>query len=193
MRRVRRTATIAAAIVLAGALHAASAEPPEKLAPCLACHGAEGKSATENVPSLGAQMAPYTLIQLVMFREKMRVAEPMNEMTKELSDDDVRSLADAIAALPPPKPAEDRGDPARLERARALIEANRCSICHGPAFAGQQTAPRLADQREEYLLKTLRDYKSGARRAYEPIMVEVLQPVDDKALVELAYYLARAR
>jgi cytochrome c553 len=53
--------------------------------------------------------------------------------------------------------------------------------------------PRLADQREDYLLKTLRDYKSGARRAWEPIMLEVLQPLDDAQLVEFAYYFARLR
>jgi cytochrome c553 len=192
MRRVRRTAAVAA-IVSAGALPALAAEPLEKLAPCLACHGADGQSQTENVPSLGAQPAPYSLIQLVMFREKMRVAEPMNEAAKGLSDADLRALADAIAALPPPKPPDDAGDPARLERARALSEQHRCNICHRPDFAGQQTAPRLADQREDYLLKTLRDYKTGARRAYEPIMLEVLQPIDDAALAELAYYLARVR
>ena len=192
MRRVRRTAAIAA-IVSAGALPAVAAEPPETLAPCLACHGADGQSQTENVPSLGGQVAPYSLIQLVMFREKMRVAEPMNEAAKGLSDGDLQSLADAVAALPPPKPPDDAGDPARLERARALAEQHRCNICHLPDFAGQQTAPRLADQREDYLLKTLREYKTGARRAYEPIMLDVLQPIDDAALVELAYYLARVR
>ena len=192
MRRVRRTAAVAA-IVSAGALPALAAEPPEKLAPCLACHGADGQSQTENVPSLGGQPAPYSLIQLVMFREKMRVAEPMNEAAKGLSDADLRVLADDVAALPPPKPPDDAGDPARLERARALAEQHRCNICHRPDFAGQQTAPRLADQREDYLLKTLREYKTGARRAYEPIMLDVLQPIDDAALVELAYYLARVR
>jgi cytochrome c553 len=53
--------------------------------------------------------------------------------------------------------------------------------------------PRLADQREDYLLKTLREYKSGARHAYEPIMVEVLQPIPEAAMVEFSYYLAHLR
>jgi cytochrome c553 len=53
--------------------------------------------------------------------------------------------------------------------------------------------PRIADQREDYLLKTLREYKSGARRGYDATMAEVLQPVDDRQMVELAYYLARLR
>jgi cytochrome c553 len=192
MGRVGRAAAFAA-LVSAGALPALAADPPEKLAPCLACHGAEGQSATENVPSLGAQPAPYTVIQLFLFREKMRVAEPMNEMAKPLSDADLQSAADFLAAMPPPKPPDDSGDPARAERARALADQNHCNICHRPDFSGKDNAPRLADQREDYLLKALREYKSGARRGYDPSMAEVLQPVDDATLVELAYYLARVR
>jgi cytochrome c553 len=179
--------------VLICAAPALGAELSEKLAPCLTCHGAEGQSQTENVPSLGAQTSSYSLIQLFMFREKMRVAEPMNEVANELTDGELQSIAAVLSALPAPNPPADPGDPARLERARALTEQNHCNICHRPDFSGQQTVPRLADQREDYLLKTLREYKSGTRHAYEPIMIEVLQPIDDAQLVEFAYYLSRLR
>jgi cytochrome c553 len=187
------TAGIIAVTSLTGALRAIGADLSEKLAPCLACHGGEGQSQLDNVPSLGAQQASYTLIQLFMFREKLRIAEPMNEMAKELADSDLQAMADALAALPPPKPPADAGDPERLERARALTEQSHCNVCHRPDFSGQQTVPRLADQREDYVLKTLREYKSGARHAYEPIMLEVLQPLGDAQLVEIAYFLAHAR
>ena len=181
------------AALLTGVLPARGADLSEKLASCLACHGAEGQSEIDQVPSLGAQPAPYSVIQLFMFREKMRVVEPMNDMAKELSDDDLQATAAALAALPAPKPPPDPGNPARLERARTLAEQNHCNICHRADFSGQQNVPRLADQREDYLLKTLREYKSAARRGYDPIMVEVLQPIDDEQLVELAYYLAHTR
>jgi cytochrome c553 len=181
------------AALLAGASPALPADLSEKLAPCLACHGGDGQSQNENVPSLGAQQPSYTVIQLYMFREKTRLAEPMNEMAAELSDGDLQSVADALAALPAPKPPADPGDPARLEHARALVEQNRCDSCHRPDFSGRESVPRLADQRDDYLLKTLREYKSGARRAYEPIMVEVLQPISDADLTELSYYLAHLR
>ena len=189
-----RAGILAAALaaLIAGTL-SAFADPPEKLVLCFACHGAQGQSEIENVPSLGAQQPSYTVIQLFMFREKLRVAEPMNEPAKELTDSDLQSMADALAALPPPKPPADPADPGRFERARALTEQNHCDVCHRPDFSGQQTVPRLADQREDYLLKTLREYKSGARRAYEPIMLEALQPIDDAQLVEFAYYLSRLR
>lgn len=192
MARVGKAAAFVA-LILAGALPAFATEPPENLASCLACHGAEGQSATDNVPSLGAQPAPYTVIQLFLFREKMRVADPMNDMAKPLSDTDLQSAADFLAGLPPPKPPADPGDAARLERARTLTEQNHCNICHRPDFSGKDNVPRLADQREDYLLKALREYKSGQRRGYDPSMAEVLQPVDDATLVELAYYLARVR
>jgi cytochrome c553 len=182
---------------LAGALPVLADDLPEKLAeklaPCLACHGVEGQSILEYVPSLGAQTAPYALIQLFMFREKMRVAEPMTEAAQGLSDGDLQATSDALAEQPPPKPPDDPGDPTRLERARAVTEQHRCNFCHRPDYSGQQSVPRLADQREDYLLKTLREYKSGARRAYEPIMVEVLQPTDDSQLIEFAYYLSHLR
>lgn len=182
-----------AAAWLAGALPSQAADISEKLAPCLACHGANGQSQTENTPSLGAQPAPYTVIQLFLFREKMRIAEPMNDMAKGLGDDDLQGMAAAIAKLPAPKPLADPGDPARLERARSLVVQNHCNICHRPDFSGQQNVPRIADQREDYMLKTLREYKSGTRRGYDATMAEVLEPVDDAQMVELAYYLARLR
>jgi cytochrome c553 len=172
---------------------AAAADIKEKLEPCLQCHGGEGQSQVDDVPSLGGQLPQYSVIQLFMFREKMRVAEPMNEMAKDLSDGDLQTLADALAALPPPKPPAEAGDPARMEHGRELAAQHRCNICHRPDFAGQQTVPRLAGQREDYLLKALRGYKSGTRHAYEPIMLEVLQPLEDAQLVELSYYLAHFR
>jgi cytochrome c553 len=180
-----------AATLLSGTLSASAAAPPEKLEPCLACHWATGQSEIENVPSLGAQPSKYTLIQLFMFREKLRAIEPMTELTIGWSDTDLQQAADFIATLPPPKPPTDPADPARLERARALVEQNHCNVCHRPDFSGQENVPRLANQREDYLLKALREYKSGARHGYEPTMTEVMQPVDDAQLVEFAYYLSR--
>jgi cytochrome c553 len=191
MERAGRACAVAMALV-AGTFPVLAAER-QKLEPCLACHGAQGQSETENVPSLGAQNSAYTLIQLFMFREGLRVAEPMNETTKDLSDDDLRSISDLIATLSTPKPPADTGDPPRLDRARVLVEQNHCNVCHRPNFSGQENVPRLADQREDYLLKTLRDYKSGARHGYDATMAEVLQPVDDAQIVELAYYLAHLR
>jgi cytochrome c553 len=165
----------------------------ERAAPCLACHGEKGQSETENIPSLGAQQAPYALIQLFMFREKLRTFEPMNEMAKALTDDDLRAFSDFIATLPKPSPPADAGDSARLQRAQALVQQHHCDSCHNADFSGRDNVPRLADQREDYLAKTMREYKDNSRHGYDGTMAEVLQPVTPEQIADLAYYIARLR
>jgi cytochrome c553 len=165
----------------------------ERVALCLACHGEKGQSQFENVPSLGAMPAPYSLIQLYLFREKQRRVEPMTEAAKGLTDDELRKLSDLIAKLPPPSPVADTPDAARIERARTLVRQHRCAFCHAPDFAGQESVPRLAAQREDYLIKSMREYKSNVRHGYDAAMAEVMRPIDDGAIRDLAYYLARVR
>jgi cytochrome c553 len=165
----------------------------QRLPACLSCHGENGQSQTSDVPSLGGQPAPYTLIQLFMFRERLRVAAPMNEDTKGWSDEDLQNMSIALSRLSPPSSPEGKGDPQLLARGSALAEQNHCNVCHRSDFTGQENVPRLADQREDYLLKTLREYKTGARHAYDATMAEVLQPVDDNDLGVLAHFLAHAR
>jgi cytochrome c553 len=187
--RYATKAGLITALWLAGGASASATDVSEKLTACFGCHGPNGQSQIENVPSIAAQVPAYSLIQLVMFRDKLRVSDTMNDTAKGLSDNDIQSLAHALAALPAPKPPPDPIDQVRFERARALAQQNHCDVCHRPDFSGQQTVPRLADQREDYLLNTLREYKSGARHAYEPIMLEQVQPLDDPQLVEVSYYL----
>jgi cytochrome c553 len=178
-------------IVLVGSARAETIE--ERAAPCFACHGERGQSETENTPSLGGQQPPYALIQLFMFREKLRVFEPMNEMAKAFSDDDLRVFSDFIGKLPKPAPPADAGDAARMQRGHALAQQYRCNACHNTDFSGKENVPRIANQREDYLLKTLREYKDNSRHGYDATMAEALQPVTPEQIADLAYYLARLR
>ena len=188
---MRKTFAFLALIALASPLHAETVA--ERAVTCFACHGEHGQSTTENIPSLGGQQAPYALIQLFMFREKLRVFEPMNDIAKSFTDDDLRAFSDFIATLPKPAPPADAGDPTRIERAKALVAQNRCSSCHNPDFSGGDNVPRLADQREDYLAKTMREYKDNSRHGYDGTMAEVLQPVTTEQIADLAYYIARVR
>jgi cytochrome c553 len=165
----------------------------ERAAPCLACHGERGQSQTENTPSLGAQQPPYALIQLFMFREKLRVFEPMNELAKALTDDDLRTFSDFIGKLLKPVPPADVGDPVRMQRGEALAQQNHCNSCHNTDFSGKDNVPRIANQREDYLAKTMREYKDNSRHGYDGSMAEVLQPVTVEQIGDLAYFLARVR
>ena len=128
-----------------------------------------------------------------MFRDKLRVNEPMNQAMQELKDDDLRSMARRIAKLPPPEPSGGAIDTGRMERARALIEQHRCNFCHQGNFSGEQNVPRLAGQREDYLAKAMREYKNNTRRGYDAAMADVLYPISDEQIGDLAYFLARLR
>jgi cytochrome c553 len=192
-RTIRFLRLLAAAItpLWIAALPAFAQSVQERLPTCLACHGENGQSQNPDVPSLGAQQNFYATVQLLMFRERMRVADPMNDMAKGLSDADLQSFADIISKLLPPQPASGPADAARMERARALIEQNRCNFCHTPTLAGQQNVPRIADQREDYLLKALRGYKDNSRRGYDAAMADVVAPMTDDQFQDLAYFIAR--
>jgi len=174
----------------------------ERATPCVACHGEKGQSETAEVPSLGGQPAPYLLIQLYMFREKERASaakkddppiQIMTEMTKGFTDDDLRNFSDFIAKLPPPEPPAEASDADRMQRAAALITQNRCNSCHNLDLAGRDNVPHIANQREDYLVKTMREYKTNDRRGYDGSMAEVLAPVNDQQILDLAYYISRFR
>jgi cytochrome c553 len=193
MGRGVRTIVAALALVCIAALPAAAQTVQERLPACLACHGENGQSQNEGVPSLGAQQTYYVTVQLLMFRDRMRVVAPMNDMAAGLSDADLQSFAGIISKLPAPQPAAGPMDEARIARARALVEQNHCNFCHTPSFAGQENVPRIADQREDYLVKALRGYKDNSRRGYDAAMADVIAPITDEQILDLAYYLARAK
>ena len=92
-----------------------------------------------------------------------------------------------------PSLLDDPVDPARVERARTLIEQHRCNFCHNRDYSGEQNVPRLAGQREDYLVKALREYKDNTRRGYDASMADVLYLISDEQILDLAYFLSRLR
>ena len=194
---MRKIATIMMAALLPISLASVNAAETieQRAVTCFACHGEHGQSETENTPSLGGQQAPYALIQLFMFREKLRTFEPMNEIAKSFTDDDLQKFSDFIAKLPKPQPQPpaDVGDPARMQRGLALARANRCNSCHNADFSGKENVPRLANQREDYLNKTLSEYKDNSRHGYDGTMADVMGSVTKEQIPELAYYISHYR
>lgn len=191
-QRLERGILFAAALVCVP--NAATAQTiSERLAPCLACHGETGTSSTLDVPSLGAQPAYFVLIQLFMFRERLRPIEPMSSMLKGVSDNDLRAMADAIAKLPPPRADTSSADAARVARAEEAVAQHRCNFCHNGDYSGQENVARIAGQREDYLIKALRGYKDNTRRGYDAQMSDVVEPMTDEEFADLAHFLARLK
>jgi len=193
-------------IVAAGILFVAATQPmlgetfAQRVAPCLACHGENGDSPHPVVPSLGGQPAPYLLIQLYLFRENQRAStykkgdemvEIMSEMTKGFTDDDLRTFSEFLSKQPPPPLPELPTDPARMQAGRALITQHHCNSCHNLDLTGRESVPHIANQREDFLIKTMREYRDNVRHGYDGMMASVLAPVTDAQIADLAYYIAR--
>lgn len=183
-----------AALPLAIALHPVqAAEPDARLAPCLACHGEAGQSSQPLTPSLGGQPSFFVVTQLFLYREARRDNPVMIELAKAMTDTDLRAYAEGISKLAPPAPPAAEPDAARYARGESLSAQHKCNVCHTADLSGQQQVPRLANQREDYLLKAMREFKSGQRKGYGGAMAVELMPLDDGGLVDLAHYMAHYR
>ncbi|GGG18036.1 hypothetical protein GCM10010964_02850 [Caldovatus sediminis] len=160
---------------------------------CGGCHGERGRSPTANVPSLAGQPAEAIVLNMILFREGLRDAPPMPDLARDLTDRQIEDLAAFYASLPP-GPPEDRGapDPARMREGALLAERLNCGVCHLPDYAGQNQVPRLAGQREDYLLLSLKGYRDGTRRGTDTSMNAVVYGLSDAELAALAHYLAHA-
>ena len=179
--------------------HPDAGKAKAEAAGCFACHGVDGV-ATENGlatdkndPNLAAQPDLYLQFQLVFFRKGVRKNEVMNAMAEQLSDDDLRNLSAYFASLPAPNaPASPDAAPDDTELGGKVVAAIHCTNCHGDHLEGVDNIPRIAGQREDYLYKALRDFKSGARTSTGAAsMAEVVYPLGDLEMKALAHYLSR--
>lgn len=183
--------------LLAGAAvaaHAAAdlAAGAQKAQVCIACHGPAGISQMAQTPSLAGQPELFLQWQLVFFRSGQRKSPVMQPVAEALKDDDIRNLAAYFAKQPPPRvDAAARPDAALVDAGRKVVQGHRCTSCHKDDFSGTQATARVAWQREDYLLKALRDFKSGQRiGGGVAAMADVVQPLRDEDLQAVAHFLA---
>jgi len=192
MRKAGATAALLAAIFGGGSIAAAAdlAAGKAKAEICAGCHGENGISTTENIPSLAGQQDQFIQWQLVYFRAGSRKNEAMQPIVEQLSNDDIRNLGAYFASLTPPKSPPDNDADLSKKGAQAAM-GRRCASCHTDSFAGTKGVARLTGQREEYLTKALLDYKSGARfGGAGGAMTDVAYPLHDEEITALAHYLA---
>src|SRR5262249_49188189 len=121
---------------------------------------------------------------------KIRAIEVMNDAMKGVSNEDLAALAKVIARLRRPEAAPP-GDPDRMRRGQTLSHQHRCDFCHAEDLTGQNNVPRIAGQREDYLVKALREYKSNTRPGYDASMGDVVARLTDQDIGDLAYFAAR--
>jgi cytochrome c553 len=176
---------------LAPAHAADNAAAREKAGICAGCHGEDGISQTANIPSLAGQPDQFIQWQLVFFRGGARKNEQMQPIAEQISNDDVRILGAYFASLTPPKASQPDDNPDLSSKGAQAAAGRRCASCHTDSYAGTKAVARIAGQREEYLVKALHDYKSGARSGGAgAAMTDVAYPLSDEEIMALAHYLA---
>ena len=94
------------------------------------------------------------------------------------------------ASFPPPKPRDD-DDPELSKKGAQAAVGRRCASCHTDSYTGTKAVARLAGQREDYLVKALRDYKTSVRAGGAmAAMADVAFPLSEEEIEALAHYLA---
>ena len=196
MRRpLKLLALLTSAIWLIGAGPGYAADVPaavkEKAEICAGCHGENGISQTENIPSLAGQMDQFIQWQLVFFRGGARKNDQMQPIAQDITNEEIRGLGAYYASLTPPVGKKPDDNPDLSAKGAQAAVGRRCASCHGDSFAGTKAVARLAGQREEYLVKALNDYKSGARSGGAgAAMTDVAYPLSQEEIAALAHYLA---
>lgn len=160
-----------ASVAALGTAHAAgdAAAGKTKSAACMACHGTDGNSAAPNFPKLAGQHPDYIVKQLKEFKSGDRKDPTMNGMAAPLSDQDMEDLAAYYSTQTPTegKAAEDKvaAGETIYRAGNSASGVSACAACHGPTGAGNPMAkfPMLNGQHADYVMKQLKDFRSGAR------------------------------
>jgi len=180
---------LAAVFFSAGAVRAQTASFEERLQLCGSCHGEDGNSRLENIPSLAGQPEFFVTNQLFLMREGVRKIEAMAPFVKELKDEEMQALAAHYAKLPP-KGSDEAVDQALAKRGAELVPQLRCASCHRPDLAGQEQMPRVAKQRIDYLIHSMKEFRDNKRSGADTAMTAVVIGVSDADLAALAHYAA---
>ena len=191
-----------AALVMFGAVstaHAAgnASAGQAKTAACAGCHGAAGNKTTMPIyPKLGGQHASYIAKQLADFKSGTRKDPIMMGMAAALSEED---MADIAAYFASQGKSVGSADAEAVAAGKKIYEAGdktkglaACMACHGPSGAGNPGAafPSLSGQNVDYTVKTLMDFRKGARdNDLNSMMRDIAAKMSDKDIEAVAAYI----
>lgn len=178
-----------AALYGAGSVLAQSMPFDERVTQCGACHGEDGNSRIEKIPSLAGQPEFFVLNQLVLMREGVRQVEAMAPFVKDLTDEDITALAKHYAQLEA-KRGDEPIDPELVKRGTEIAAQRRCVSCHLPTLTGQDQMPRLAKQRVDYMVEALKAFRDDKRTGADTAMTATILGLSDADLAALAHYAA---
>ena len=182
--------SVVVAGLLAGATAAWADSIEEKAALCGACHGLNGVPGDPTTPIIWGQNTGYLYLQFRDFQKGARKDDRMTPIAQGLVKEDALALAEYFAAKPWPNtggaPAASKAD---TEIANATNKSIVCTSCHLEEFQGDSSVPRLAEQKRDYLFKTIVDFRNRTR-ANNPGMSDLMNTATPEQLAAMANYLA---
>ncbi|TVP44674.1 MAG: cytochrome c4 [Halomonas sp.] len=191
----RALLTWGGAAALGFALPAASDDAPavglpfeEQVQVCGACHGSDGNSRLPGTPSLAGQPQLTIVNQMIYFRERLRQNEVMTPQARGLPDAEIQALAAYYHEQPVAAP---EGDPDTELKARGqeLASQQRCASCHLANYHGREQMPRLAGQREDYLVAAMVGYRDRTRGGPDTTMIDIMRGVSDEDIKAMAHFM----
>jgi cytochrome c553 len=187
-RSARLALSLTLALLAPGFAQAADSARGAKLA--YTCHGCHGVPNYKNaypiysVPKLGGQHTAYLVAALKEYKSGDRAHPTMYAQAATLADAD---LADVAAYL-----SGTELKPTGRAVGTAPKASQTCVACHGNDGVGiLPEYPNLAGQHEDYLVNSLRSYKSGVRK--NAIMAGMAAALTDQDIQELAEYYSSQR
>ncbi len=165
---------------------------------CVACHAADGNSATPANPKLAQQHPEYLVKQLQDYKTGKRQNPIMTGIASTLSDADMRNIAYWLADQNAKGGAASDKDMVTLgERIYRGGIADRqiaaCAGCHSPNGAGIPSQyPRLSGQHGEYTKVQLQQFRSGVRKNNAQ-MTAIASKMNDREIEAVSDYIAGLR
>jgi cytochrome c553 len=129
-------------------------------ASCAKCHGEDGNSKTPGTPTLAGQQPHYLVTAIEEYHRGDRKTAPMKSILRDASKLELESLALYYASqTPAQRAAPSAGDATSGEPRTAM-----CGGCHGPRGVSRDAAtPSLAGQDPQYLVKSIKAYRTSRR------------------------------
>lgn len=169
----------------------------QKAQPCAACHGPNGIGTAPENPNLAGQVPGYIADQLARFKSGQRQNPIMAGMAAGLSEQDMADLDAYYSSLDAPRGAVPEDQAGAARRGGELyrggdkeLEIAACMSCHGPSGHGVPTRfPRVAGQKQKYLVTSLQAFKTGDRQSDGDIMNDVAFLLSQEQIEDLAAFM----
>ena len=159
----------------------------QRVQPCTACHGNEGRATREGYyPRIAGKPSGYLFNQLLNFRDGRRRFPMMVYLADLQNESYLREIAAYFGAqrVPYPPPRPPAVSPSVLERGRLLVTQGdterhvpSCRSCHGARLLGVAPAvPGLLGVSVDYLVAQLGAWRIRTRAALAPdCMAEIVR------------------